>query len=132
MYRSRMNQIGTELKIMNRNYIVQEDSIIPGIAKLKWMTKDSYKLLQDNLTDEHLSNFDSLISAKYTTKNKAGKEVDKKVLSKKVFEALAYSGALDYFDIERNDMIKTFNKKNNAKVEEIGDKLDKIKKQYPK
>jgi len=117
------------LKIMNRNYIVHEDSIIPGIAKLKWMTKDSYDLLQDNLTDEHLSNFDSLISATYTTKNKAGKEVNKKVLSKKVFEALAYSGALDYFDIERNDMIKTFNKKNNAKVEEIGDKLDKIKKE---
>ena len=117
------------LKTMNSNYIVEGDSIVPGLAKIKWMTKDSYKLIKDNLTNEHLNDFEKLINATYQTENKAGKAVKKKILGKKPFEALVYSGALDYFELERNEMIKAFNKKNNSKVEPIGDDLDRIKKE---
>jgi DNA polymerase III alpha subunit len=119
--------IKPSLEKMNYEFEISEDqkSIYYGFNKIKYLSEASYNLLKQHLTKEDRKSFDGIISKKYTeTTDKGDKE--RRLIGKTVFQALVYSGSLDYLGKSRNEMIREFNEKYKSNVEEIKDEKHQI------
>ena len=84
-------------KRMNFNFEIEGDSINFGLSKVKYLSEETLQFMKDNLTEEDIDDFDKLVTKKAFYINDKGKQVSTRIMGKSAFEALIYSGALDYF-----------------------------------
>jgi len=110
-----------DLRKMNYDFQICDDgkSIDYGIGKIKFLSRDSFDVLENNLTSKDMADFETLIKVKYDKPGRTGNINRSLVLGKKVFQSLVYSGALDYLNIERNEMIDFYNETHKSTVKRI-------------
>jgi DNA polymerase-3 subunit alpha len=115
--------------LMNSDFIIDGDEIVHGITKIKFITQKAFDILKDNYDIIDLENIDLLLGKKYL--NHLGKNAY--LINKRIFAALVFSGALDYLDMSRNDIIDRYNDirkmKDKAAVPHIENKSDRTAKE---
>ena len=118
-----------QLKFMNPDFMILDNKIYPGLTKLKYLSEAKYKILKNNLNESKCNDIYYILKATYQVTNKKNKIVNKKVISKQVYETLVYSGALDYIDSDRNKLLETFIEVRKSDVELIKDEVDRFTKE---
>jgi DNA polymerase III alpha subunit len=117
----RISILQPDLRALNADFAVENDGIRHGLKFIKYISEDSVNVMQENFTQDELIDFDKVIDKKYTNNGR-----QKFIIDKKVATALIYSGALDYLNIKRTELVKIYNQKRSSDIEIIEDDIKLI------
>lgn len=126
----KINILTPDFRKFNSNWTIENNCIRQGFSKLKWFSESSCDLFVKNMNDKIKNDFNELIKFKIRDEEK---NRDKYLVTKKIFEALLYSGSIDYMNpLDKNEKIEIYNKirKSNVKTIENDEELREYEKEF--